>query len=124
VSMVLGLSMIGGWLVWSATWAFALRVGLSLLAARLFPALPGSVRAFSVYGTMVAILIGSLFLHLVVLGAPNMYGATPPQAFSLTAYFLAPFGFPLWIGGLMVLLSDAALGPFELKSRPLRRSTR
>ncbi len=124
MSEIVGLSIIGGWLVWSGTWTFALRVGLSLLAARIFPTQPGAVRAFSVYGAMVAILIGSLYLHLAVLGAPNMYGATPPQAFSLTAYLIAPFGFPLWIGGLMVLLSDAVLGPFELTSRPSRRSAR
>ena len=124
MSDLIGLSLFGAWLAWSATWAFVLRVGLSVLAVRLLPTAPRWARAFSAYGAMVAILIGSGFIHTAVLGEPNLYGATPRQEFSLLAYFLAPFGVPLVIGGLIVLVSDALFGPFELTTRSSRRSAR
>lgn len=94
------------WLAWAAGTALALRHLLALAIKRLLPKKTASLVGICVLFAVIVIFVGSYYLHEAVWGPMVMYGATPAEAFSAIAYVLAPFGFPLLIGSLLLLPYD------------------
>jgi hypothetical protein len=103
-----GLLLLIGWLAWAVGWALALRAALFALAKHVLPNRLYLLTGLLVYAAVIGIFFGSAPLHLTILGPPNMYGATPAQAWSLIAYTLAPFGLPLFVGSVLLLPYDLA----------------
>jgi hypothetical protein len=96
-----GAALLIGWLAWAVAWALGLRFALAALVRRLLPWSLWMLTGLLVYLAVVGVFIGSLALHLAVLGPANMYGATTQEALSLVAYSLAPFGLPLLVGSIV-----------------------
>jgi hypothetical protein len=101
-----GLGLVG-WLLWSIIWALVLRTGFSWLFRRFAPTFPDWARPLAIYAVMATVFLLSFFIHGAVLGGGQMYGAAPRQAFSVETYVLAPFGLPLLVGGLLLLIGEA-----------------
>jgi hypothetical protein len=103
-----GAALLVGWLAWAVAWALALRFVLAALVRRVLPRPLWMLTRLLVYLAVIAVFVGSLALHLAILGPANMYGATAQEAWSLLAYALAPFGLPLLVGSILLLPWDLA----------------
>ena len=103
-----GAALLAGWLAWAVVSALALRFALAALVRRLLPRSLSALTGLLVYLAVIGVFVGSLALHLAVLGPANMYGATTQEAWSLIAYSVAPFGLPLLVGSIVLLPLDLA----------------
>lgn len=91
-----------GWVAWAVAWALALLLALAAFIKRVLPRSLSALVGVLVYAAVMGIFIGSMELHEVVFGAPNL------QAWSFLAYTLAPFGLPLLVASLLLLPYDLA----------------
>ena len=94
------------WLAWAVGTSLALRHLLALGVKRLLPAKAAFLVGICVLLAVIVIFFGSIVLHEAVWGSGAIYGASRAEAFSMTAYMLAPFGLPLLIGSFFLLPYD------------------
>ncbi len=111
------------WIAWAVAWALGLRLVIAWTIRRHLH-LNNNKAAILAYAAIVLIFLVSIPLHGAMLGPAAMYGATPREAFSFIAYLVAPFGLPLLIGGLLVMITEMRLDLLSCCASFLQKRTR